>query len=337
MVPVKKQEPVLTVGQLIHGLRTVGLRAGQHILVHSRLSSFGYVKGGASAVIDALEKVITPEGTLVMPTYSGQLIYLLETLAIKSGINGPNGSGRGVVFEGIAGKLWEELKPISKEAGIAYPFGSPADLCERLKGERMGILASNGWVFELTGSKLNDSANLRVVRDAPPLPSSEIKPWRMPVWTGVIPDTFWQRPETLRSHQYSGSFTAWGRLAERILEGHDNRPDQKLEDHPLYRMKEARGKILLLGVGHRSSSTIHVAQWTAFRDSWVKLPQSWKEFLEDFQTVDEPLDRAGGQIKGRTGKADVRLMDTQTLFEVVAELLREKTSKELDEKDEFSF
>jgi aminoglycoside N3'-acetyltransferase len=282
------------------------------------MSSFGHVEGGADGVIDALEGVLTDWGTLVMPTFSGELIYMLESLALQSGING-KGTGKGVVFDGTATGLWEELSEIAAKAGITFPFVGVSDLVNRVTGEGPGILKSVGWSIALEGE--GTTATLRIARDAEPIPEDEVKPWRMPAWTGTIPDTFWRRPETLRSHQYSGSFSAWGRLAETLLEGHDNRPGQKVETHPLYRMKEARGKVLLLGVDHRVNSTIHVAQWAAFAECGMGDLQARIEFLKDFQTVDQPLDRLEGQTTGRIGSAVVRLADTRTLFKVVAGLL----------------
>ena len=320
---------MLTREDIRNGLRDLGLKQGDHVVVHSSLSSLGYLEGGADAVIDALEEAVTPDGTLVMPTYSGELIYFLEALALKRGINGQGGTGRGVVFEGSARELWEEVRILSEEAGISYPFRSPTALWERFVREGPRMMKPNGWDIEIEGSTLTDSTDVRVVRQAPPLQAEEVKPWRMPVWTGVIPEAFWRRPEAIRSHQYSGSFTARGKLAERIVEGHDNRPGAKLEDHPLYKMKEAGGKILLLGVDHRVNSTIHVAEWIAVRDCGMSLPESWNEFLGDFQEVDRPLDERGAQTKGKVGSADARLADTRMLFEAVAKRLREKIAREL--------
>ena len=52
------------------GLKQLGLKRGDVVGVHSSLGSFGYVEGGADAVIDALLETVGEEGTVVMPTYS---------------------------------------------------------------------------------------------------------------------------------------------------------------------------------------------------------------------------------------------------------------------------
>jgi len=62
--------PTVTQRDIEAGLRRLGLRAGDVVLVHSSLSSFGRVEGGADAVIDALLAVLGPEGTLCMPALS---------------------------------------------------------------------------------------------------------------------------------------------------------------------------------------------------------------------------------------------------------------------------
>lgn len=54
-------------------LRSLGLRPGMTVLVHSSLSSLGWVCGGPVAVILGLESVLGDEGTLVMPSQSTDL------------------------------------------------------------------------------------------------------------------------------------------------------------------------------------------------------------------------------------------------------------------------
>ena len=53
-------------------LQALGLRAGHTVLLHSSLSSLGYVTGGAESAIMAVLKVLGGSGTLMMPTHTGQ-------------------------------------------------------------------------------------------------------------------------------------------------------------------------------------------------------------------------------------------------------------------------
>ena len=51
-------------------LRSMGLDAGDTVIVHSSLSSLGWVNGGAVAVVQALCDAVTADGTIVMPAHS---------------------------------------------------------------------------------------------------------------------------------------------------------------------------------------------------------------------------------------------------------------------------
>jgi len=53
-------------------LRLLGLEPGAVVIVHSSLSSLGWVCGGSVAVVLALIDVLTESGTLVMPTHSAE-------------------------------------------------------------------------------------------------------------------------------------------------------------------------------------------------------------------------------------------------------------------------
>ncbi|MCW5748045.1 MAG: AAC(3) family N-acetyltransferase [Alphaproteobacteria bacterium] len=62
-----------TVDSLTRDLSALGVRAGMTLLVHSSLSSMGWIMGGAPAVIAALTAALGDDGTLVMPTHTGDL------------------------------------------------------------------------------------------------------------------------------------------------------------------------------------------------------------------------------------------------------------------------
>jgi aminoglycoside 3-N-acetyltransferase len=60
-----------TIDSLAKELAACGLAAGQTVVVHSSMSKIGgYIVGGAEGVIRALMKVLTEDGTLMMPTHT---------------------------------------------------------------------------------------------------------------------------------------------------------------------------------------------------------------------------------------------------------------------------
>ena len=70
---IKRTKTPLSVESLKVDFLNLGIEPGMVLLVHSSLSSMGWVIGGPVAVIMALEEVLGSEGTLVMPTHSGDL------------------------------------------------------------------------------------------------------------------------------------------------------------------------------------------------------------------------------------------------------------------------
>jgi len=55
---------------IINGLYDLGVQAGMTLEVHSSLSSFGYVDGGADTVIEALIAAVGDKGAIVMPSFT---------------------------------------------------------------------------------------------------------------------------------------------------------------------------------------------------------------------------------------------------------------------------
>ena len=70
MTPPYPSGPLCTRTSLAQDFRKL-LQPGTTVLLHSSLSSLGYVVGGAQTVIQALLDVLGPEGTLVVPTHTG--------------------------------------------------------------------------------------------------------------------------------------------------------------------------------------------------------------------------------------------------------------------------
>ncbi|MFB3892171.1 MAG: AAC(3) family N-acetyltransferase [Phycisphaerae bacterium] len=59
----------------VKALRRAGVKRGDLLMVHSSLSAFGQVDGGAATIVDALIEAVGPDGTLMMPTFTRSVVY----------------------------------------------------------------------------------------------------------------------------------------------------------------------------------------------------------------------------------------------------------------------
>jgi len=64
-----KRAPIVRRAEISRDLIRLGVKAGDILFVNSSMSSIGRVLGGPDEVIDAIEDVLTPAGTLVMPAF----------------------------------------------------------------------------------------------------------------------------------------------------------------------------------------------------------------------------------------------------------------------------
>lgn len=58
---------------LVEDLKALGLQAGDAVMFHVSLAKIGWIIGAERTLIEALMTVVTPEGTLVMPSQTGNL------------------------------------------------------------------------------------------------------------------------------------------------------------------------------------------------------------------------------------------------------------------------
>jgi len=75
--------PALTREAIAADLGALGLRCGDCLLVHSSLSSLGFVEGGPETVISALLDVLGPEGTLVLPSFQKGSEHVLVRQGVR--------------------------------------------------------------------------------------------------------------------------------------------------------------------------------------------------------------------------------------------------------------
>lgn len=72
----RKTGDVLTFDKMVQTLENMGVQQGDTVLVHASLSKMGFVDGGPKTIVDALLKVIGPNGNLLMPTSPNALLQL---------------------------------------------------------------------------------------------------------------------------------------------------------------------------------------------------------------------------------------------------------------------
>lgn len=64
---------MLTKYSIVQDLKAIGVTAGMRLIVHASLRSMGAMENGASTLLEAFREVLGAEGTLMVPTFTGQL------------------------------------------------------------------------------------------------------------------------------------------------------------------------------------------------------------------------------------------------------------------------
>jgi len=148
---------------------------------------------------------------------------------------------------------------------------------------------------------------------------------------GVIPECFRKQSGVRRSSHPQFSFAAWGAQADTVVGQHQL--DFSLgENSPLARIYDLDGWVLLLGVSHRSNTSLHLAEYRAVYPSkrWVRYGtslridgrRSWYEYqdivldVEDFEMIGQAYGANGGPVyTGHVARAAVQLFPQRPLVD----------------------
>lgn len=114
-------DEIQTVSSLKNDFKEIGIEPGMILIVHSSLSSIGWVCGGELAVIQALQEVLTDEGTLVMPAHSTDL-------------SDPKDWSNPRVNKKLWNEIRQEMPVFNKLATPTYKLGRIAELFRTLPG-----------------------------------------------------------------------------------------------------------------------------------------------------------------------------------------------------------
>ncbi len=152
---------------------------------------------------------------------------------------------------------------------------------------------------------------------------------------GITAELFWRQPGVLRSAHPGASFAAQGPLAERICAPHPLEPPHGPES-PVGRVYDLGGQVLLLGVEHSESTTLHLAEALAGvpysvshpcvveRDGATETVQiaETDHCCRGFRQADGWLRARGLQREGTVGRANARLCAARDLVSVALLQLR---------------
>ena len=149
---------------------------------------------------------------------------------------------------------------------------------------------------------------------------------------GVLADTFWRMPDVLRSDN-PHAFAARGPLAARITAPHPVDIPHGIESPP-GRVYQLDGQALLLGVGHDSNTTVHVAEHLAgvrYRlPKYATVLEAGQPRRYEYGETDHCCERfallddwlGARQRRGLVGRAEARLARSRDIVDAALARLR---------------
>ena len=148
--------PAITGAEIAKALATIGIAPGDTVFAHSSLRAFGYVEGGADAVIDALTEAVGPTGTVAMPTFTWDSFHDKTGVAFDI-VRTPSETGRITeVFRQRPGAIRSphichsvaaagaHAQEITQDSPSVYGKGGPFDTLLRLNAWNLFLGVSFG-------------------------------------------------------------------------------------------------------------------------------------------------------------------------------------------------
>lgn len=147
---------------------------------------------------------------------------------------------------------------------------------------------------------------------------------------GVVAECFRHHPDTRRSPHPIASFTARGPRAADIVAEHPLTP-MLGGSSPLGRLYELDASVLLLGVGHDSNTSLHLAEYRAdwpsrhrrqdgapVLENGTRQWRAWEDLDlsdEDFAQIGDAFAASGQEQTGRVGEGTGRLMRQRAIID----------------------
>jgi aminoglycoside N3'-acetyltransferase len=199
--------PPLTHHDLVGGLHQLGVSRGVVVEVHSSLSRFGWVEGGATTVLDALMAVISPDGTIIMSAYPVSPALPLTDADRDLGItwkvrklpfDAPERTGMGIIAD-----TFRQRADVVCGGDFFRTCAWGHDAEWHVNGYH-GLLAVDGWCL-LLGVGIDRCSSMHAAESIT-IPSEISRCWALPehvrsvydpqLWSigyGSTPDDAWQK------------------------------------------------------------------------------------------------------------------------------------------------
>ncbi len=174
-----------------------------------------------------------------------------------------------------------------------------------------------------------------------------------PCWTGAIPEALRARPGALRSLHPTHSVACIGPRAKELCLGHEFSLTPCGDESPYMRLARTHGKILFIGCGFESNTTLHgveeefglgyvcqsplvtatIAAGGEERTVRIQIHAHGCGPGRNFERALPLVEEAGGITRGKVAEADCILVNTGIMVKVVMDRLAEDPDFLLPDSD----